>query len=450
MLSPRGHLKTSIFGIDYPLWFALRDRVEVCITSNKVGQAQENLRGITNIVFNNDFFAPYRPDDKEQTKTKSEIELKNGSRIYVRPFSDRIVGVHPHLLILDDVELESEYSHQQITDIFRTCIYPLCNSPMVYSQLKVIGTPKDIGDLIFYELRKPSWGFAWRRWQAVITDDQGKWLKPLWHERTTLEHWKRERERMGEWAFQRELMCEPTAAGKCFVKEHHIYNCLDYGTEFVSKLLSGGYVTMGCDFGWGENEKSDYCVFTVAQHLPAWTKKTLNAGDIEIKNVVVVRGISRFRHKEPRDVINRAYNMAVRYGVQKINADVSQFGKAIIDGLRAKGLPVTACKFDPNSRNDYLINLAFLLEEEKMIIPAKDGMDAESLRASNTLIGELKCMKTAEEEGKGFVSTSMHDDCVMSLALACKDFRIMGEENRLSVARVLNPNEGIRDSLPEE
>jgi len=419
LLSPRGHLKTSIFSIDYPLWFALRDGMEICLISHKLQKAQENIKQIREIVMNNDFFKPYRPD-KEETFTKSEIELKNKSRIFVEPYSDRVVGIHPDLMILDDILLESEMTHQQIIDIFKTCVYPTCNSPMKYSQLKVIGTPKNIGDLLFHELRKPEWGFAWKRYQAVITDEHGNWIKPLWEERTTLDYWREERRRVGEFAFQREFMCNPIAAGRCFVREEHIYNCLDYGLEFKVEKLNEGQIFMGCDFAWGESEYADYSVFTIVQAKDKHIKTTSDGKKIEVKNPVIVRHITRFKSKPLSSQVDTIQHLVYAFGVQRIYADESGYGKAFIDEMRSRGLPVIAQKFDASSRNSLLVNLGTLIESERIVIPAKDSPDV-SLHNSNVLISELKTIKLPEKEGSGFVSTGKHDDTVMSLALACKD-----------------------------
>jgi len=417
LLSPRGHLKTSIFSIDYPLWFSLRDKMEVCLISHKLQKSQENIKQIRDIVMNNDFFKPYRPN-REETSTKSEIELKNGSKIFVEPYSDRVVGIHPDLMILDDILLESELTHQQVIEIFKTCVYPTCNSPMKYSQLKVIGTPKNIGDLLFHELKKPEWGFAWKRYQAVITDSNGNWVKPLWSERTDLEYWRKERRRMGEFAFQREFMCNPIAAGKCFVKEEHIYNCLDYGLEFKPQKLDGR-VFLGCDFSWGESEYADYSVFTVVQMKDRHVKNN-GKREAEVKNPVIVRHITRFKNKPLSSQVDAIQYIVSTFGVNRIYADESGYGKAFVDEMINRGLPVISQKFDAQSRNSLLVNLGSLIESERLVIPAKDSPDP-SLHNSNILIGELKTIKLPDKESSGFVSTGKHDDTVMSLALACSD-----------------------------
>lgn len=99
-----------------------------------------------------------------------------------------------------------------------------------------------------------------------------------------------------------------------------------------------------------------------------------------------------------------------RYNLAKVWIDSTGLGDPILDDLLARGLPVEGFKFTEQSRKQLLDNLAVLLEQDRIKIP-NDPILIDELRSFQYTMGESGKLKVAVPEG-------LHDDAVMSLALA--------------------------------
>lgn len=103
---------------------------------------------------------------------------------------------------------------------------------------------------------------------------------------------------------------------------------------------------------------------------------------------------------------------ALRYKA-RVKIDATGVGDPVVEDLKARGLNISdddAIKFTEVSRMNLLNNLAMLLEQDKIQIPNDQGLidELESFQYSLSPLGKIKV--GAPE--------SMHDDRVMSLALA--------------------------------
>ena len=101
-----------------------------------------------------------------------------------------------------------------------------------------------------------------------------------------------------------------------------------------------------------------------------------------------------------------------KYAKGKVWIDSTGVGEPIYDDLKERIKLVEPFHFTENSRKDLLVNLQILLEQRKIKIP-NDPI----------LIDELKSFRyELSEKGQGKVKIcvpdGLHDDCVMSLALA--------------------------------
>jgi hypothetical protein len=111
--------------------------------------------------------------------------------------------------------------------------------------------------------------------------------------------------------------------------------------------------------------------------------------------------------------IEAAYH---RFGRGRVIMDSTGVGVPIVDDLLNKGINVAPFTFTHNSRNELIINLQILLEQGKVIIP-----DDEEL------IKQLEaCVWDVMDSGrtKAVVPEPMHDDRLMSLALAVWDIPV--------------------------
>lgn len=106
--------------------------------------------------------------------------------------------------------------------------------------------------------------------------------------------------------------------------------------------------------------------------------------------------------------------MARRFNNALVWPDSTGVGDPIVEDLKARGLNIgnegIGFKFTETSRQNLLNNLAILLEQDKIKIPADEGLisELESFQYSLTENGKIKVK----------VPEGLHDDRVMSLALA--------------------------------
>ena len=99
-----------------------------------------------------------------------------------------------------------------------------------------------------------------------------------------------------------------------------------------------------------------------------------------------------------------------KYYQNPIVMDVTGIGDPIYDDMNARGMGIIPYKFNERSRMDLLENLRILLAQDKIKIP-NDPILLDELRAFQYELTEMGRLRVG-------VPDNIHDDCVMSLALA--------------------------------
>jgi len=120
--------------------------------------------------------------------------------------------------------------------------------------------------------------------------------------------------------------------------------------------------------------------------------------------------------------------------------DSTGVGDPVVEDLKARGLRIggeegKGYKFTETSRLNLLNNLAILLEQDKVKIPSDEG-----------LIGELEAFKyELTDRGKIRIGVpeGMHDDRVMSLALACWGYSGPVKPDTYTMNRVLQNRQNV-------
>lgn len=105
-----------------------------------------------------------------------------------------------------------------------------------------------------------------------------------------------------------------------------------------------------------------------------------------------------------------------KYNKAEIRLDSTGLGEPIYDDLIDRKLAVTPFHFTEISRKNLLVNLQLLLEQELIKIP-DDPILIGELRSFQYELGESGKVKITVPDG-------VHDDTVMSLALACWDLPV--------------------------
>lgn len=127
-------------------------------------------------------------------------------------------------------------------------------------------------------------------------------------------------------------------------------------------------------------------------------------------NIVEVERFNQIDWVTQKAKIEATY---LRYFKPQMTMDSTGVGDPIFDDLLHRGISnIVSYKFTELSRKDLLVNLQLLLEQGKIKLPD-----------NQTLLDELKSMKyeLVGEKGKTVIKVpdGLHDDMIMSLALAC-------------------------------
>lgn len=217
----RGHLKTSICTIAYPIWRALHNPdIRILIANATATNASHFLRTIMGHFDSNKIFRWLFPEvlpEKGKTKwTSDELEIKRTKIWPEATFESIGVGGkatsrHYDLIIEDDLvaaeHLESSEQMMKIIDWHRYSI-SLSVSPKSLHKL-VVGTRWAFNDLISHILDVETQYKLFRRGATVdktLSDD----AQPVWPERFSLETLRNIQKTQGNKIFATQYMNHPT------------------------------------------------------------------------------------------------------------------------------------------------------------------------------------------------------------------------------------------------
>ena len=250
--SPRGHGKSTITSVFYPIWLALfQKRSDITIISASESLAIEWLRKIKRELEGNQRILAFFGDLRSDKWTENHIILKNPKMVNIRArgAGGQIRGFRPDVLIADDLEtnesVESEEQRKKLKDwIFKDCL----NTLMPEGQFIVIGTlihPLSVlSDLLVADN-----GWVHKKYQAYVdgVQEAGNELwASLWnHER--LQERKRE---IGSWAFASEYMNNPVSDETAPIKENQIRYWKEVPVSYSSVLA--------VDPAYSDDEKADF------------------------------------------------------------------------------------------------------------------------------------------------------------------------------------------------
>lgn len=128
-----------------------------------------------------------------------------------------------------------------------------------------------------------------------------------------------------------------------------------------------------------------------------------------------------------------------RYNKPRVIMDSTGVGRPVVDDLLNKGINISPFVFTYNSRNELLINLQILLEQDKIKIPD----DPELIEQLESATFEV----TAQGRTRIEVPDNKHDDRMISLSLAVWDIPVR-PVTQASMSRVVTAG-GIDSLYPE-
>ncbi len=435
---PVGHAKTTTISKGYVLWRLWREKrgFEICLTSSSLEQSMKVLSEVQAIIETNDFLKELIPQDRRESWNKKSLETSKGTKFYVKPFNDSARGVHPDILIYDDILRvgDSDMSQQDVKDIFYSVFIPRGQTKR--SQHILVGTPAGEGDLFDDIEKKAKEGKLWTHvhYSAITKlkpfgniSNPDDWLESLWSERFPISELKEIRENISPTRFAREYLCEPQADGTSGFNQQKLAEGLDEFTEFEFAKKEGMTI-MGLDLAYSQEVTADFTVLTIVTLLSKpWIVRKIVDRLVENKEIhdgIFIEKIVRV-HGIDSNMIRDMYQL---YECRKIILDKSTGGVLVASDLRQFGCNVEEQSFDSASRQMLLLNLWKVIEQGRIIMPYKK--DGNSEQIIKNLLYELNSMQNVKTRTgvDTFKSVARHDDMVMSLALAVKDF---GRKTRL-------------------
>lgn len=208
IIAPRGHAKSTVACVIYPIWLIAHRRLErdgefyILIISEAQEQAMNFLDTIANIIEENPRFHSYFPHVRPGDKwTNKEIKTSNGVRIKALGTGQKVRGQNyrlqrPNLIIMDDFESEKNSLTPEARDRnIRWGSGAVSKSLAPDGQLVLIGTIVHEDTFLTRSAKNPA--YRTRSYQARYdpyedwnTSGEPKMLWPDWY---SLERWEAER-----------------------------------------------------------------------------------------------------------------------------------------------------------------------------------------------------------------------------------------------------------------
>jgi len=257
----------------------------------------------------------------------SQIRLSSGAELLIRAYGTAVRGLHPNLLVLDDV-LSDQNSG---TEAQRTKTWKFFGStilPMHPERILVVGTAIHAADLL--QRLKPSSAvpggrvhdFVWKRYRAI--DDKTE--TALWPERHSFEELLRVRD-MDPTVFSREYMHDPQDDLSTYFPRDLTQLALHAGASLTMLPFylpePHEWIVLGADLARSERMGADYTVAIVAAFNPS-------TGERRILTIRRERGLD-FEAQ-----IALFTDLAISYGVHLAKIEDNGFQAWLLDELRKR------------------------------------------------------------------------------------------------------------------
>jgi len=393
---PRGHSKTTTISINFSIWHLWKEqKFKIAITSSTMTQSMRILEEIQLKLEDNEFLVGLVPPSKSTSWNKTEMITTNGCICFAKQFNDTARGEHVDLLICDDVLRAEGITHTQIKEIFWGIFYPYVQTRG--GRIIVVGTPLQTDDLLAELSKKFPVSI---KLQAIITNDKGEWIRPLWETRFSLEKFKDIMENQGGLIFAREYMCNPLAAGSKIFAGWLVQRQLK-SVEINEPRKNENYF-LAIDIALSAEKSADFTVFCV-----------IGKDD---NGILWVRKVERYKGLPTDDIINKTRELNKKFRFHKIYPEATGLGKGIaLDMKNVATNPSIAPivePFDTNRKNKELIigHLQGQLMAGNLFLANNEQMIYE-LQTFDKMVDERTGKETYESVGE-------HDDTVMALAIA--------------------------------
>lgn len=254
---------------------------QAILFSDTYNQAAEFFSKMQMLVLaNEELFGDILPTGSKGAKasikeawTGGHIRFRNRADVSIRSFGTGTRGLHPDLIVCDDILSDSnastQYQRAKVWKYFVGTIDPMLGPK---GQLIVIGTAQHHSDLL-HKLRKVG-GWKWVKYRSVNWDT-GRVLWPDRHDITDL----KQKQTMDPILFSREYQNDPRDDASSYFPLTLTSPVLDQGKHLtmVDQYMKqpGEIIVLSADFAMSESIGADYCVVMVAKLNIANQKREL-------------------------------------------------------------------------------------------------------------------------------------------------------------------------------
>jgi len=432
--APRGHSKTTVFSVNYPLWEIARNPdIRILLVSAADTQSQSFLREIKGRIERDqeyvDFAGQLKPQKPEKW-TDKEIILERERKDVKDPtistvsVEGTILSKRADLIICDDLlnfeNTRTPEQRQKIKDWFNLVLLPVLEPKT--GRLVVAGTIWQIGDLMEELLADPTFDYRkryraiveepdetspvrklWQQWCDKYTEEvEGnkenaarfleenraqmyEGIKVLWPERVGYEELYILRYK-DPYAFARAYMNDPASRPSQKIKREWIERALARGvamrlqdephTEYLD------LTTIGLDLAISQETSADDTAEVVLDKLQyEWQGN--KAGAYILRNIK--RG--KMTGGETRALVTTDFYAIRPHGIRVENV---QYQEVMERDLNDKGIPVHGHRTGSEKWDSAVgVNsIATLLEHDMLVLPS-DPHDARTKELIGKLVAEM-------------------------------------------------------------
>lgn len=196
----RGHGKSWAISVGYTLWRIYQGKpIEVLLVSYSEDQVKDLMSKIDNQIDTNPFLAHLRPQPSQKWGAQL-FEFSNGARIRGEGFGSSVRGAHPHFILVDDPLKDTGGMDPE--DQFKYFSTALSGTAIRGTQIVVIGTPMDAGDLLEQLENNEAYKFA-----AFPAENEAR-TEALFPTLFTLEELRKKEKEVGSFAYAREFLLQ--------------------------------------------------------------------------------------------------------------------------------------------------------------------------------------------------------------------------------------------------
>jgi hypothetical protein len=243
----RGHGKSNIVSLAYPLWRVIRGKWEGILVSYSEDQVKRLIRDIRQTVMSNPFLEPIRPTTAETWGTDM-LSFPNGAELKGLGFGTSGRGHHPDDIIVDDPL--KDIGGMTAEDQERAFFGVIEGMAMEHTKITVVGTPVAYGDLL-HKLEDPGRGYKFKSYPALKNDST-----PLFPELWSAQALADKKQRMGSLIFAREYMLQRIDPETQPFKSQ-------YETLYEEAPTNFARIITACDPAYSETDGDETAIVTV-------------------------------------------------------------------------------------------------------------------------------------------------------------------------------------------